>query len=106
MDTVALLGRKYRPGVIDGAVQRALAASGAVVIAGTLSLLTYGQLTMTTDDPEMSLASETKDQSIPLELGTYQLLIRQRKNDVFEVVASKVNVGGVEPVAESIWWSE
>ena len=34
MDTVAALGREYRPRVIDGALQRALAASGAVVIEG------------------------------------------------------------------------
>ncbi len=34
MDTVAVLGREYRPRVIDSAVQRALAASGAVVIEG------------------------------------------------------------------------
>jgi len=34
MDTVAVLGRDYRPRVIDSAVQRALAASGALVIEG------------------------------------------------------------------------
>ncbi len=34
MDTVAVLGREYRPRVIDSALQRALAASGAVVIEG------------------------------------------------------------------------
>ena len=34
MDTVAVLGRAYRPRVIDSAVQRALAASGGVVIEG------------------------------------------------------------------------
>lgn len=34
MDTVAELGREYRPRVIDGVLQRALAASGAVVIEG------------------------------------------------------------------------
>ncbi|MGL5830127.1 MAG: ATP-binding protein, partial [Angustibacter sp.] len=34
MDTAALLGREYRPRVIDPAVHRALAASGAVVIEG------------------------------------------------------------------------
>jgi uncharacterized protein len=34
MDTVAVIGREYRPRVIDSALQRALAASGAVVIEG------------------------------------------------------------------------
>lgn len=34
MDTQVLLGRRYRPRVIDTALQRALAASGAVVIEG------------------------------------------------------------------------
>ena len=34
MDTAAVLGREYRPRVIDSAVQRGLAASGAVVIEG------------------------------------------------------------------------
>jgi hypothetical protein len=34
MDTAEVLGRAYRPRVIDGALQRALAASGAVVVEG------------------------------------------------------------------------
>ncbi len=34
MDTVAELGREYRPRVIDSVLQRAVAASGAVVIEG------------------------------------------------------------------------
>ncbi len=34
MDTAQVLGREYRPRVIDAALQRALAASGAVVIEG------------------------------------------------------------------------
>ena len=34
MDTVRVLGREYRPRVIDSALQRALAASGAVVLEG------------------------------------------------------------------------
>jgi hypothetical protein len=34
MDTTNVLGHEYRPRVIDTAVQRALAASGAVVLEG------------------------------------------------------------------------
>ena len=34
MDTVKVLGRRYRPRVVDGPLQRALAISGAVVIEG------------------------------------------------------------------------
>lgn len=34
MDTAEVLGREYRPRVIDSALQRALAASGAVVLEG------------------------------------------------------------------------
>ncbi len=35
MDTAKVLGHAYRPRVIDAALQRALAASGAVVIEGS-----------------------------------------------------------------------
>lgn len=34
MDTIEVLGQEYRPRVIDGALDRALAAAGAVVIEG------------------------------------------------------------------------
>ena len=58
MDTVAALGREYRPRVIDTAVQRALAASGAVVVEGarasgkTMTALHAAASYVFIDDPE------------------------------------------------------
>lgn len=58
MDTAAVLGHDYRPRVIDGALQRALAASGAVVVEGarasgkTMTALNAAASYVFIDDPE------------------------------------------------------
>ena len=59
MDTAEVLGRAYRPRVIDGALQRALAASGAVLIEGArasgktmTAMHAAGSFTFV-DDPEV-----------------------------------------------------
>lgn len=58
MDTKAVLGQAYRPRVIDSALQRGLAASGAVVIEGarasgkTMTALHAAASYVFVDDPE------------------------------------------------------
>ena len=58
MDTVKVLGRRYRPRVVDGPLQRALAISGAVVIEGaratgkTMTALNAASSYALLDDPE------------------------------------------------------
>lgn len=74
------------------------------VTSGALSVVTYGQLTTAADDPDMSLADEAADHSIPLEPGTYQVRLRQLKNDAFEIELSPAGADEVDPLTEPIWW--
>lgn len=58
MDTAKVLGRRYRPRVVDGLLQQALAISGAVVIEGaratgkTMTALNAASSYALLDDPE------------------------------------------------------
>ena len=70
MDTAREVGRPYRPRVIDGALARALAASGAVVIEGarasgkTMTALHAAASYVFLDDPEAALLLEVAPHSL------------------------------------------
>lgn len=70
MDTVETLGRVYRPRVIDQALQRALAAAGAVVIEGarasgkTMTALNAANSFVFLDDPDTQAILEVIPESI------------------------------------------
>lgn len=70
MDTVEVLGQEYRPRVIDGPLQRALAASGAVVIEGarasgkTMTALRAASSHVFVDDPEIHQLLEVAPRSL------------------------------------------
>ncbi len=70
MDTAEVLGHKYRPRVIDGALQRALAASGAVVIEGarasgkTMTAMHAASSYVFIDDPETRQLLEVAPRSL------------------------------------------
>jgi hypothetical protein len=71
MDTVKALGRSYRPPVIDGALQRALAASGAVVVEGdraagkTMTALHAAASQVFIDDAEVARLLDVAPYSLP-----------------------------------------
>lgn len=70
MDTFQTLGRKYRPRVIDTALQRALSASGAVVIEGaratgkTMTAMQAAGSFAFIDDPENRLVLDVAPRSL------------------------------------------
>lgn len=70
MDTVTVLGRRYRPRVVDGPLQRALAISGAVVIEGaratgkTMTALNAASSYALLDDPETRQILDVAPRSI------------------------------------------
>ncbi len=70
MDTAAVLGHPYRPRVIDGALQRALDASGAVVIEGarasgkTMTALHAASSFVFVDDAETQRLLEVAPRSL------------------------------------------
>jgi predicted AAA+ superfamily ATPase len=70
MDTTEVLGREYRPRVIDGAVRRALAASGAVVLEGaratgkTMTALHAAASYVFVDDTEVQRLFEVAPRSL------------------------------------------
>lgn len=79
MDTVKVLGRRYRPRVVDGPLQRALAISGAVVIEGaratgkTMTALNAASSYALLDDPETRQILDVAPRSV-LEGGAPRLL--------------------------------
>lgn len=79
MDTAQVLGQQYRPRLIDAAVQRALAASGAVVLEGarasgkTMTALNTAASYVFVDDAEAQRLLEVAPRSL-LEGETPRLL--------------------------------
>lgn len=79
MDTAQVLGRAYRPRVIDAVLQRALAASGAVVIEGaratgkTMTALHSAESYVFIDDPRTQRLLEVAPAAV-LEGDTPRLL--------------------------------
>ncbi len=70
MDTVQVVGRRYRPRVIDAALQRALAASGAVVVEGarasgkTMTALHAAESYVFIDDAEVQRVLEVAPRTL------------------------------------------
>lgn len=74
------------------------------VTSGKLSLVSYGLLTTAADDPGISLAAEAADQSFAVDPGSYRVLLRQLKNNAFELVLSPDPPTTEDPVNEPFWW--
>lgn len=102
MDTAQVLGREYRPRVIDAALQRTLAASGAVVIEGarasgkTMTALHAAASYVFIDDAEVQRLLEVAPRSL-LEGATPRLLDEwQVAPDLWNLVRRAVD-SAVEP---------
>lgn len=102
MDTAQVLGREYRPRVIDAALQRALAASGAVVIEGarasgkTMTALRAAASYVFIDDAEVQRLLEVAPRSL-LEGAAPRLLDEwQVAPDLWNLVRRAVD-SSVEP---------
>lgn len=75
-------------------------------VSGNLHAVTYGQLTQAADDHDYPLASLTADQRIPVANGTYDLTIKQLRNNIFEVLIKKAKGDSAPVWTEPLWWSE
>jgi uncharacterized protein len=70
MDTVAVLGRQYRPRVIDSALRRGLDAAGAVLLEGarasgkTMTAMNAAQSYVFVDDPEVQTVLDVAPRSL------------------------------------------